>query len=117
MRKTKAQLKAEQDATDRARISAALHWSDDADIAPDVLPPELLSNALSTGYTFNAYSRRVEVACSSSIHHAVGRIDKTTAQRPLALYSTRERALRAMRAALELEFATALAKIDREISQ
>jgi hypothetical protein len=116
MRKTKAATLAEQQATERARISAALHWSDDSDIAPDVPPPERW-NELTTGWTFNSYGRRVEVACSSSVYHAVGRTDKTTAQRPLSLYSTRERALRALRVALEREFATELAKIDRLLEE
>jgi hypothetical protein len=34
----------------------------------------------------------------------------------MALYSTRERALRAMRVALEREFAAELAKIDAQIT-
>ncbi len=114
MRKTKAAKQAEQEAEERARIRAALHWTDDADTTADVPPPEGW-NELTTGYTFNVYSRRVDVACSSPINHAVGRTDRTTAQRSLALYSTRERALRALRVALEQEFAAELAKIDELI--
>ena len=112
MRKTKATVLAE--AAERVRISEALHWTDASDIAPDVPPPEGWDE-LTTGWTFNAYSRRVEIACSSYGLHAVGRTDKATSQKPIALYSTKARALRALRCALEQEFATELAKIDEEL--
>ncbi len=116
MRKSKKVIQAEQEAAERARISEALRWSDASDIYPDVLPPERY-NELTTGWVFNAYSKRVDVACSSPVSHAIGRTDKTTTQHPIRLFSTRERALRALRGSLELEFATALAKIDREIGE
>jgi hypothetical protein len=99
-----------------ARELAALHWSDDNDIAPDVMPPDKWDQ-LSTGWVFNVYSRRIDVACSSTVHHAVGRTDKTTTQQPIRMYSTRERALRALRVALEHEFAAELAKIDALLSE
>lgn len=70
-----------------------------------------------TGWLFNAYSRRVTVACSSSISHAFGRNDQTTTQGSAHLYSTRARALRALRVAMEREFAAALAKVDMEIEK
>lgn len=109
MKKSKAGIEAGH----ADQIRAALHWSDDSDVRPDVPVPD--RNELTTGWTFNAYARRVDVACSSSAFHAVGRTDKTTTQQPLALYSTRERALRALRVALEREFAEALAKVDAEV--
>jgi hypothetical protein len=115
MRKSKATVAAEQQEAQQAQIRAALRWSDDADIAPDVPPPPAWRE-MTTGWTFNAYSQRVEVACSSAASHSVGRTDKTTTQQPLALYSTRERALRALRVALEREFAAELAKIDAQIA-
>ncbi len=120
VRKSKAALAAEQSA-ERERLEreyVALRWTDSSDIAPDVPPPDGWGE-LTTGWTFNAFGRRVEVACSSGGLHAVGRTDKTTTQRALALFSTRERALRALRAlrvALEHEFATELAKIDALLS-
>lgn len=98
-------------AKEAAQIRTALRWTDDTDIAPDVLPPTS-RDELTTGWTFNAHSRRVDVACSSVISHAIGRTDKTTAQQPIRLFSTRVRALRALRVALEREFAAELAKID-----
>jgi len=107
-KQTKAQIAAE--AARRVRLWDALHWTDDTDIAPDVPPPT--GAALTTGWTFNAYAHRVDVACSSISAHAVGRTDKVTAQHPKALYSTRERAVRALRCAVERECAELLLKID-----
>ena len=105
---------AEQESAQRER--AALCWTDDSDIAPDVPPPKGWRE-LSTGWVFNVYLRRVDVACSGPASHAVGRTDQTTSQRPMHLYSTRERALRALRVALEREFAKELAKIDAQLER
>jgi hypothetical protein len=113
MRKSKATIAAEQAAEQdkRDREYVALRWTNSSDVLPDVLPP-VGWNELTTGWVFNVYSRRIDVACSSIINHAVGRTDKTTAQQPIRMYSTRERALRALRVALEYEFAAELARID-----
>lgn len=113
MRKTKAEREREaQAAIEQARrISAARRWTDDSDIEPDVPPPSGF-NELTTGWVYNAYARRIDVACSSSVSHAIGRTDRTTTQGARALYSTRERALRALRVALERQFAEELAKVD-----
>lgn len=116
MKKTKATIAAEEKEKAALALRAALRWSDDSDIEPDV-PPPTASFDLTTGWTFNAYSRRVMVACSSSFAHGIGRTDQTNSQRPLSLYSTRGRALRALRVALEKEFAVELAKIDAEIEK
>jgi len=95
---TKAERDRQEQEAREARIRAALHWTDRA-AGPDVLPPSCSdsSGQMSTGYTFNAYTNRVDVACSSSIGHAIGRTDKTDSQRPLSLYSTRLLALKAQR--------------------
>ena len=100
------------------RIRAALRWTGPAP-ERDVPPPDsgLAGLPLTTGWTFHPYNCRVEVACSSSVHHAVGRIDRTTTQEPLALYSSRLLALRGLRAAKEREFAGVLERIDREIER
>lgn len=108
-KQSKAAMAAE--AARQIQVCAALHWTDDNDIAPDV-PPPTGWNELTTGWTFNAYARWIDVACSSSFAHAVGRTDKTTAQNSRALYSTRARAVRALRCAVERECAELLLKID-----
>lgn len=118
MKKSKATIVAEEQAraASAARIRAALRWTDDTDIGPDV-PPPALWEPLTTGWVFNTPYRSVDVACSSFILHAVGRTDKTTSQNPIALFSTRGRALRALRVALEREFAAELAKVDQMLEQ
>lgn len=98
---------------EEARTRAALHWTEPAP-PPDVMPPTGVF-ALSTGYTFNVHAQRVDVACSSSISHSVGRTDRTTTQEPKRLYSTRLLALQALRNAMEWRFAEQLAKIDKQI--
>ena len=57
-------------------------------IEPDV-PPPLGGEPMTTGWTYNEHSIRVLPACSSSVAHGLDQTDKTTSQRPLALYSTR----------------------------
>jgi hypothetical protein len=96
----------------QARERAALHWTDLAP-APDVMPPE--GSGLSTGYTFNVYAQRVDVACSGAVSHSVGRTDRTTTQGARRLYSTKLLALQALRNAMEREFAKRLAAIDVQI--
>jgi hypothetical protein len=44
-------------------------------------------------------------------------MDRPTSQLSIALYSTRERALRALRVALEREFAAVFAGIDKELEE
>ena len=83
-------------------------------VQPDVAPPSE-SFQLTTGWHFNSYARRVEVACSSVTGHAFGRIDKTNSQNSKWLYSTEKLALMAMRHEMELEFAKALVMVDKKI--
>lgn len=95
-------------ALERVRLLGALRWT--MEVKPDVFPPR--DNSLATGFMFNAYDMRIEPACSSSCFHSIGRSDKTTTQNPRSLYSTRTRALMAMRNKVELESAEKLKKID-----
>lgn len=114
---TKLSKKAQEELLNQqreARIRASLHWTEPAD-GPDVQPPT--GSGLVTGYLYNAYTNRVDVACTSSVTHAFGRDDKTTTQHPRSLYSTRLRALLALRNAVERECAERLAKIDRMIEE
>jgi hypothetical protein len=87
-------------------------------VIPDVPPPDHSTNGLATGFLFIAPSSpyaRVDIACSSSIHHAVGYTDKTTSQGARSLYSTRLMALRALRYEVEQECASRLRKVDQMI--
>ena len=118
MKKSKAVLAEEQQKQQMEMLHAALRWSDDTDLLPDVPPPSIMyPPELTTGWVFNTYTRTVEVACSSAISHTVGQTDRVRSQGPRSLYSTRIRALLALRSALEHEFAAALAKIDALIEQ
>lgn len=82
----------------------------------DVQPPESYS-ALATGWVYNEYNCMVSVACSNSVHHAVGRTDKTNTQRPISMYSSKLLALKGLRNALEQKYAKALADIDAQIEK
>lgn len=109
---TKKEIAARAAAEQQARERAALRCA----VAPDVPPPQHGSE-LTTGWLFNTYTRRVDVAYSSAIFHAWGRTDRTITQGARWLFSTRERALRALRVAMEQEFAAALARVDAQIER
>lgn len=103
-----------QQLRDELRLAKALRFTEE--VATDVPLPSHSMNGLTTGWTFNSYNDRVEVGCSSSTSHSFGRNDKTTAQHPLALYSSKLRALRALRASVERIVAKRLADIDLRIA-
>ena len=114
-RLTKKEREAQERQRREEQIRAALRWTDPTPV-PDVPIPDD-SMRLSTGYLFNSYTGRVNVACSSSTHHAVGQTDTTTTQGPRRLYSTRLLALQALRVAMEWECAKALAEVDEQIAR
>ncbi len=95
-----------------ARVRAALRWTEEAS-GPDVEVPTY--GGLATGYLFNAYLSRVNEACTSSGLHSAYRNGRTTTQGARRLFSTRLRALLALRNAVERECAERLAGIDRMI--
>jgi len=95
----------------------ALRWT--SPVEPDVMPPSP-GGGLVKGFAFVGalgMSPRVDVACSSSAGHALGRDDKITSQNPKRLYSTRLRALRALRYAVEERCARLLRDIDHQIER
>lgn len=111
---TKAQ-QAQFDALNEAvRIAKAFRFTEK--VEPDVPPPSYTSigDRLTRGWQFNTYNGTVFKMCSSSSFHGYD-WEKTTSQNPRHLYSTRELALRALRAELEQEFAKKLANVDRQI--
>lgn len=104
---------AEFDAAKKAVVVArALNWTEP--VAPDVPPPSW-GEPLTTGYVLNTYNACVNVACSSSVSHSIGKTDRVTSQNSRSLYSTKLLALRALRHAVEKECAEKLASIDLQI--
>lgn len=82
----------------------------------DVAPPSGgWGSTLSTGWVFNSYTKKVDVACSSQVHHAIGKTDKTSTQNPIWMFSSKLLALKALRHDLERKFAEELANIDKMI--
>jgi hypothetical protein len=116
MAMTKKEQAMVEELKERLQIAAAFHRT--TAVLPDVPIPSGW-NELSKGWHPWAAGSdpRVEVACSSSIHHATGRTDKTTSQLPLQLHSTRLRALRALRFEMEEDFAYRLSKVDEQIEK
>jgi hypothetical protein len=105
--------KAEQKEFERLKTMLALkYWPE---VLPDVAPPttDISSlNKLTTGYVFNAYSKTVSVACSSSVSHAIGRTDKTTSQKPISMYSTKKMAYQAMLHEMSERFAYEMRRVE-----
>ena len=110
--------KKEQAYVEELETRLALRFTGERAIVPDVPPPscEERGGQLTKGFLFNSYSRRVSVACSSSISHSIGRDDRADSQRPKSLYGTRKLALQAMRREMELDFARELRAVDRMIA-
>ena len=112
-----AMTKKERELMDHLRMLAALRWT--ASVLPDVPPPRAGAEfkSFSSGWTFNTHAMWVKPAWSSSISHGIG-ASRPEPQRyagsqgPTHLYSTKLRALRAMRHAVERDAALQLRKID-----
>lgn len=82
---------------------------------PDQGSSELITGFLPTGGVDDWST--VDVACSSNVHHSIGRTDKTGSQHARSLYSTRLLALRALRYETEQASARRLARVDRMIEE
>jgi hypothetical protein len=109
-----AMNKKEQQLLEDLKTKFALRWTEP--VAPDIEPPDSLGkNNLRKGFLFNAYSGRVEPACTDSLYHSFGCDDEARSQGSQRLYSTRFRALKAMRHEVEKECAKKLREIDRKI--
>ncbi len=105
MRLTKEQ-KAKNAADELRRAALPIH--------PDVAPPES-DGVLSVGWHFNTHNLRLEKGCSSNVYHSDYKTDETTTQGTRWFYSTKRLALLAMRAAVELEHAERIERINRMI--
>lgn len=108
MAMTKAERKAFADM--EQRLYLAMAWRRTGHVERDLRPPE--SGGLSKGWDFNSHNLHVYKSCSSSVSHGSG-WEKTSTQNARSLYSTRERAIAALRYAVEQESVERLAKIDR----
>lgn len=92
----------------------ALHFTESVDYD---IPVPGYGDGLKVGYGYNLYNCSVSPACSSSHSHSYGRIDKTDSQKSIPLFSTKIRALKALRNAMEDKFAGELARIDVQIAK
>lgn len=95
----------------KLQVAYALHWT--SEVKPDVPPP--IGVGFTAGWLFNSYSKTVTPACSTSVSHGTGEDPRPTTQGARSLYSTKVRALRALRHAMEQQYAEALASIDAQI--
>lgn len=74
------------------------------EIEPDVIPPDVSTpgNPILNGWfpyrplSYGDKAPTVKKACTSSISHSIGQWDKTTSQRPKALYSSPTLALKSL---------------------
>ncbi|HEY3494771.1 MAG TPA: hypothetical protein VGK73_08805 [Polyangiaceae bacterium] len=107
--------KKEQAEVEELRTRLALRFTD-ADTEPDIPAPTFENLTRTTGYIFNTYSMTIDAMWSEASRH--GQIGSISArQLAIPLYSTRLRALRAMRRAVELECAKRLRVIDIQIAE
>lgn len=107
-----AMNKKEQEYVESLKIKLALRFTEKVDC--DVEITEEWGEVVN-GYSFNLYAQRVEKSCSSRTAHSLYEWDKTSSQRPIKQYSSRLRALKAMRYAMEMQFAEDLREIDKII--
>jgi hypothetical protein len=123
MAMTKSERTALAHAQLRAERHRALRWSDarEIDLLPDVPPPEYIG--YTDGWYCNGPAGKVDRRWSTSSGHGFGpyadyvHSRRSASQGSIALYSTRARALRALRRFVEEDAAQKLAKIDDEINQ
>lgn len=96
----------------RANVLAALRWT--GAVEPDVPPPT--GEGYTSGWIFNVYYKTVEQAWSSALSHGDGLGPKPAQQSfrrgPICMFSTRAKALAALRNELERQCANSLADVD-----
>ncbi|EDW2616369.1 hypothetical protein HAX88_001344 [Salmonella enterica] len=99
-------------------INRSLRWSDyGAD--RDVGVPDSITQYVN-GWSINTYSCRVYKSWSSTVSHGDGWVEneerpRSASQKGIAQYSTKEKALKALRHCMEMKFAEALYEIDQQI--
>ena len=116
MAMTKKEQAAMQAAIDRAETLAALRWT--GPVERDVAVPEC---GYSEGWDYNAYSMSVWQGWSDSVTHGKGNAPNDGerspgSQRGLKMFSTKARALAAMRHEMEQKAAAELLRVDRMLA-
>lgn len=102
-----------------AEVNRALRWSD-YETEKDVPKPGS-SDGYVNGWSFNIYGECAYQSWSGSAAHGDGHVvdgkrPPCGSQRGIEQYSTKEKALKAMRRQMESEFAQRLASVDRMIA-
>ena len=116
MAMTRKEQAAMQAAIDRAETLAALRWT--APVERDVRVP---LQGYSEGWDYNAHSQRVWLGWSDSVTHGEGKVPEAGkyrggSQGSRRMFSTKARALAAMRHEMEAKAAAELMKVDRQIA-
>ena len=115
-----AMNKKEQAAFDEAILKAetlaALRWTEK--VEPDMDIPTSTSNKTAFGYGMNTSTLRAFETWSQNGRHSTGRDpNKIASQNGIKQYSTELLALKALRHALELDYAKNLLAIDKRIER
>lgn len=102
-----------------AEINRALRWSD-YETERDLLKPATFDGYVN-GWSFNTHCEEVYQSWSGSVTHGNGWVldgkrPSYGSQNGISQFSTKEKALKAMRREMERKFAKALASVDRMIT-
>lgn len=100
----------------QAQVLGALHFT--AKVAPDMPIPK---SGTVKGWMYRfargwSSSSCVEPSCSTHTAHGFGQNVRTTSQHGMPQYSTKMRALKALRNEMEQEYAEQLRKVDLQIA-
>ena len=105
-----------EDALSKIEITSALHWTKGAE--PDVAMPTK-KDEITKGWLFSTSSKKATESWSSSSNHGdmpfLSKYD-TQYKKGAALYSTKSKALMALRNALEEQAAKDLLELDKQIA-
>ena len=106
-----------EDALSKIEITSALHWTKGAD--PDIAIPAK-KDEITEGWLFHTSSKKAVESWSSSSNHGdmpfLSKYD-TQYKKGSALFSTKSKALMALRHAVEEQAAKDLLEIDKKISE
>jgi hypothetical protein len=112
MAKKKDKENQEEKDKENQEVRLALKWTDL--VVADIPIPE--DQKLVNGYAYNDYTGTVSQSCSTFIGHGL-QWDRTNVRGPIAQYSSKLLALKALRNALESKYAKQLREIDLMIKQ